>query len=283
MGTRLDRKGERDSIPAHFPDPIVRRSVELDLSLIAHYDGLLKNLEQALALMAKGHDAFSYHLLRSIPGVGRILSLVLLYEIEDVNRFPRVNEFLSYARLVKARKESNGKVYGHSGKKIGNAHLKWAFSEAAVLFLRMNPDGQRFVERLPPRSRRLRHAQTAPTLRRSQVPRVDLIDGGDREARRLTGEPKSPSTIVIDDRTEPPPRAPIDPVPSARSPVALDWIAVPLRHLAFALVVCPSPKPDTNWLNTPDRMTRNGRGYGIVSRSRVDHDAQHPQRMSEPR
>jgi transposase len=148
LGTRVDRKGERGTIPAHFLDPVVRRSIELDLSLIGHYDGLLKTLEQELALIAKGHDAFSYHLLRSVPGVGRILSLVLLYEIEDVNCFPRVNEFLSYARLVKAQKSSAGKIHGHGGGKIGNAHLKWAFSEAAVLFLRQNPDGQKFVERL---------------------------------------------------------------------------------------------------------------------------------------
>jgi transposase len=40
------------------------------------------------------------------------------------------------------------KLRGHSGKKIGNPHLKWAFSEAAVLYLRNNPDGQRYVERL---------------------------------------------------------------------------------------------------------------------------------------
>lgn len=148
LGTRVDRKGERAAIPAHFPDAIVRRSVELDLALIAHYDTLLESLEQELALMAKGHDAFGYHLLRSIPGVGRILTLLLLYEIEDVNRFPRVQEFLSYARLVKTQKSSAGKRHGHSGKKIGNAHLKWAFSEAAVLFLRKNPQGQRLVERL---------------------------------------------------------------------------------------------------------------------------------------
>ena len=32
-------------------------------SPIAHYDILLKALEQELALVAKGHDAFAYHLL----------------------------------------------------------------------------------------------------------------------------------------------------------------------------------------------------------------------------
>jgi transposase len=148
LGARVDRKAERATIPAHFPDAVVRRSVELALSLIAHYDELLGQLEQQLALMAKAHDAFAYHLLRSIPGVGRILTLVLLYEIEDIRRFPRVQEFLSYARLVKCQKASAGKVLGQGGKNIGNLHLKWAFSEAAVLFLRCNPEGQRYVERL---------------------------------------------------------------------------------------------------------------------------------------
>jgi hypothetical protein len=37
---------------------------------------------------------------------------------------------------------------GTSGNKIGNAHLKWAFSEAATLFLRTNPEGQKLLGRL---------------------------------------------------------------------------------------------------------------------------------------
>jgi transposase len=86
--------------------------------------------------------------LQTVPGIGKILSLVLLYEIYDINRFPRVQEFASYCRLVKCAKESNGKRSGSSGTKIGNAHLKWAFSEAAVLFLRDNPAGQKLLARL---------------------------------------------------------------------------------------------------------------------------------------
>ena len=35
-----------------------------------------------------------------------------------------------------------------AGAKIGNAHLKWAFSEAAALFLRANPIGQKYFARL---------------------------------------------------------------------------------------------------------------------------------------
>ena len=35
---------------------------------------------------------------------------------------------------------------GSGGNKIGNAYLKWAFSEAAVLFLRKNPPAQAWLE-----------------------------------------------------------------------------------------------------------------------------------------
>ena len=85
---------------------------------------------------AKQHDANTLYLLQTVPGIGKILSLVLLYEIHQIERFPRVQDFVSYCRLVKCAKESAGKRYGTSGNKIGNAYLKWAFSEAAVLFLR---------------------------------------------------------------------------------------------------------------------------------------------------
>ena len=83
-----------------------------------------------------------------IRGVGPIIGLTILYEVENIERFERVQDFLSYARLVKCQKESAGKKYGTSGKKIGNAHLKWAFSEAALLFIRFNPDAKKLMQKL---------------------------------------------------------------------------------------------------------------------------------------
>jgi len=148
LGVRLGRKKDRTDIAAHFPDPVVRQMVELDLNLIDQLDEHLRLLEQDLTLKAKAHDAGAYHLLRTVPGIGRILSMVLLYEIEDVHRFPTLGQFVSYARLVKCAKESAGKKMGYSGKKIGNAYLKWAFSEAAVLFLKGNPPAQKAIARL---------------------------------------------------------------------------------------------------------------------------------------
>lgn len=120
----------------------------MDLALITYYDALLRDVELRLVKTAKHHDAQTLYLLQTVPGIGKILSLVLLYAIHEIARFPRVQDFASYCRLVKCAKESAGKHSGTSGTKIGNAHLKWAFSEAAVLFLRDNPAGQKLLTRL---------------------------------------------------------------------------------------------------------------------------------------
>jgi transposase len=138
----------RQGITERFNDPSVQKSMTANLKMIDAYDRLLTQLEHHIIASAKEHDLRSYALLQTIPGVGRILTLVILYEIQSIERFPSVQDFVSYCRLVKCIKESNGKKYGSSGKKIGNAHLKWTFSEAAVLFLKGNEPGKRFLERL---------------------------------------------------------------------------------------------------------------------------------------
>ncbi|MBO1257160.1 IS110 family transposase, partial [Alteromonas sp. 5E99-2] len=83
--------------------------------------------------------------------IGKILALTILYEVGDIQRFDRVQQFASYARLVKCKAESAGKSYGTQGNKIGNAHLKWAFSEAAVLYLKGNDKAKRYLETLQKR------------------------------------------------------------------------------------------------------------------------------------
>ena len=117
-------------------------SRRLDLALIDQYDALIVDLERTILREAKRHVADAFHWLRSVPGIGKVLSLTILYEIHDITRFDRVQEFASYARLVTCKKESGGKKLGTSGAKMGHVHLKWAFSEAAVLCLRHTTHGK---------------------------------------------------------------------------------------------------------------------------------------------
>ena len=83
-----------------------------------------------------------------MPGIGKILRLVLRYAIHEVHRCPRGQEFVASCRLGKCARASAGKRYGTSGAKSGKAHLTWAFSEAAVLFLRDHPAAQKYLARL---------------------------------------------------------------------------------------------------------------------------------------
>lgn len=145
---RIARPKNRDGVLEHFYDPDVQMSIAADLSMIDVYDQVLAVLEQDIVKSAREHDSVAYSLLKTIPGVGKIIALNLLYEIEDISRFPKVQNFASYCRLVKCAKESNGKKYGSSGKKIGNAHLRWAFSEAAQLFLKSNEPGCKYLQKI---------------------------------------------------------------------------------------------------------------------------------------
>jgi transposase len=145
---RLRESRNRVGLLEAIPDPVVRANVEADLALAERLDQIIRSLERTIGRQAKIDDPETFELLQTIPGVGHILALTLLYELHHIARFPRVQDFLSYARLVKSHKASAGKVTGTSGAKIGNAHLKWAYSEAAVLFLQKNPRGQRLISRL---------------------------------------------------------------------------------------------------------------------------------------
>jgi transposase len=132
----ISRKSNRVNIIEHFNEPAVQKSMELNLSLIDHYDSILRKTENYILNHVKAHNPNEFYLLRTIPGVGEILALVMLYEIHNIKRFEKVQNFTSYARLIRPQKESAGKVKGSGNKKMGNAFLKWAFSEATLLLIR---------------------------------------------------------------------------------------------------------------------------------------------------
>jgi len=140
-------RNRKENFAERFADPATRLSVGADLKLIDHYDTQIDEIEQAVLRTAKIDNPVTLQFLRTIPGIGKILSLVMLYEIDQAERFPEVGNFLSYARLVRCEHESAGKVKGSGGKKIGNAHLKWAFSEAACLMLRAWPEAKKWLQK----------------------------------------------------------------------------------------------------------------------------------------
>jgi transposase len=131
IGTKIASKANRDEVAERFADPAVPHSLAVDLARIGYDDALRRAVELSIVTTAQPHDAQPLYLRQTVPGIGTILSLVRLYAMHAIARFPRGQDVASSCRLVTCARESAGKRSGTSGRTIGNAHLTWAFSEAA--------------------------------------------------------------------------------------------------------------------------------------------------------
>jgi transposase len=141
-------KSKRAAITADITDPFVRRRVETDLALLAPLDTAIRRLEADLEDAAQQHYPTELAVLQSTPGVGAVLSLTILLEIDTIDRFATRQQFCSYARLCGAVQTSDNKRAGQGNGKAGNAWLKWAFSEAAVLSAQKDEQIGAYLQRL---------------------------------------------------------------------------------------------------------------------------------------
>jgi transposase len=121
MGQKLADKANRDGVAERCSEPAVPKSVAVDLALIGYEDQWRSDVELPIVQTAKQHDAHTLYRRQSVPGIGKLLRLVLLYDIHAMSRFPRVQDCVSSCRLVKCAQESAGQRYGTSGAQIGNA------------------------------------------------------------------------------------------------------------------------------------------------------------------
>jgi len=95
-----------------------------------------------------------------IPGIGRILAFTIYLEVDGIERFPDVNRFYSYCRLVPGASNSNRVNRHKSGNKDGNRYLKIAFSEASVRAIQYYKEVRSFYQS----KARKKHKQIAKAL-----------------------------------------------------------------------------------------------------------------------
>jgi transposase len=140
--------------------PHTRHSVELELVTMDFVELQIEAVEKQLDELM--HVTAEADLLKTLPYVGRILSMVMTLEIGRVERFASAAHLASYAGLV-PRVHSSG---GHTrlGQICGdvNQYLKWAFIEAGnlVVIHQKHLAGQHVV-RLYQRVKRKRNFQKA--------------------------------------------------------------------------------------------------------------------------
>ena len=122
LGTRLPE------LPVHS-----REAVEQGLTTLNFLETQIKSAEERLeAIMKVSVEA---DLLKTLPCVGRILSMVLMLEIGRVERFPTAAHLASYAGLVPRVRSSGGHTRMGQVCANVNRNLKWAFVETGNLIV----------------------------------------------------------------------------------------------------------------------------------------------------
>lgn len=137
-GKRLSANAFRQlssaEVESAFPDAVVRLSVLTQLKVWQAVDEQVRQIEKWATQFA-GHGA-ERKALRSVAGIGVILSLTIALETGTVTRFSSIGDYASYCRLVKSERLSNGKKKGEGNRKCGNRYLAWAYIEAATFAIR---------------------------------------------------------------------------------------------------------------------------------------------------
>ena len=117
---------------ARLMEQLPPNTTEATRAVLQQLDGL----EQAITAVERRiaevfDDTAENKLLRSLPGVGPTLSVIIATEMGDIERFGGAERFASYAGTVPRVHASGGKSYGGRVRMDTNPYLKWALVEAA--------------------------------------------------------------------------------------------------------------------------------------------------------
>jgi transposase len=119
-------------------------------------------------------DRFDYQQLRSVPGIGPIIALVILAEAGDLRRFDHHRQFLKFCGLDLAKAQSGASRTRERLSKRGNARLRYALWQAAMSAVRMRENPfrdkfRRYVAAAPDDADLKRKARTAVTAKMARV------------------------------------------------------------------------------------------------------------------
>jgi transposase len=146
---RLDRNEikrlEVSDLKTLFQEEHLVLSAEASIAAMSFLGHHIARVQKAVKKKVKVRKPFQY--LRTVPGIGEILALTIMLEVGDVGRFPKVGDFVSYARCAPTDRRSNEKSKGKGNRKNGNRYLSWAFVEASIFARRYNEKFRRYYQR----------------------------------------------------------------------------------------------------------------------------------------
>ncbi len=195
-GQRLSANAFRqitdETLAQTFADACVRLSVQTQIniwrdiqeqSLPRTRSGVRQVEKQVLGHCPRRKELVA---LRSTPGIGKTLGLTIALETGDITRFASVGDYVSYARLVKSERVSNGKKKGQGNRKCGNKYRAWGWIEAANFAMRFSPPVKRWYDRKAAKRHRV-IAIKAVAHKLARAGYYLMRDGGTFDVKRAFG------------------------------------------------------------------------------------------------
>ena len=108
-----------------------KRVIEDHLAIIDHLDGHIEALEKDLKFTPEQKEAVK--LLKTIPGVGRIIAPTIVAEIGDIQRFHSPKALCNWAGLTPRIRSSGGITRHGRISKEGSPFLRGAMTRAATV------------------------------------------------------------------------------------------------------------------------------------------------------
>ena len=141
----IDRNHIEDEILKMLTDKFGKRGMKImrgleikgnDQNILRGYLDLIEKINTKIKEVKRkikkiGEEDKITKLLKTIPGIGDLLALLIRYEIDAIERFSSAKKLYSYAGLVPSTYSSGDRTYHGRITKQGNKYLRWAMTEAA--------------------------------------------------------------------------------------------------------------------------------------------------------
>ena len=144
---------KEEDVNKHIKDPNIVFLFKQKLIILKSFLTQIHVIEQETLKQLKQLSGFKE--LKQIPGIGDVISGLIILESGDIKRFKSAGNYCSYCRCVSSERKSNGKKKGENNRKNGNHYLCWAFIEGANFAIRYNEDIKKYYQRKMKRSNKI--------------------------------------------------------------------------------------------------------------------------------
>jgi len=169
-----------------------------DLDLLAVLNERIAATNSLIAELSAGDEAVSW--LFSLPGIGEFLSVLIRYEVDNIERFRSAKKFTGYTGLVPSTYASGNRMVHGRLTKRGNKWLRWAFIEAVTPAIRKSPSLRRYYEKLKAR-RGAKDARAATARKLAELAwtvwteRRCYMESGRKKSVRLKSYSRTPTAL----------------------------------------------------------------------------------------